>query len=151
MILTHSMGSLAAHYWLTHKVDQAWKDKHIRALVSLAGPWAGTVRSLKVYALGDDLGSFWVNTKSLRTQERSNPSLFWLMPSRQLWPAASDVLLQAADVNITTDNMKDFFYTFGRPDGWEMFKDTKDLSAKLEAPNVDVFCLHGSGIPTTNK
>ena len=125
--------------------------RHIRALVTLAGPWAGTVRSLKVYALGDDLGSFWVNTRSLRTQERSNPSLFWLMPSRLLWPAASEVLLQAADVNITTDNMKDFFYTFGRPDGWEMYKDTKDLSVELEAPNVDVFCLHGSGIPTTNK
>ena len=145
------MGSIAAHYWLTHTVDQAWKDKHIRALVSLAGPWAGTVRSLKVYAFGDDLGSFWVNTKSLRTQERSNPSLLWLMPSPLLWPAASEVLVQAANVNITTANMKDFFYTFGRADGWEMYKDTKDLSAKLEAPNVDVFCLHGSGIPTTSK
>jgi len=151
VILTHSMGSVAAHYWLTHKVDQAWKDKHIRALVSLAGPWAGTVRSLKVFAFGDDLGSFWVNTKSLGTQERSNPSLMWLMPSPLLWPAASDVLLQAADVNITTANMKDFFYTFGRPDGWEMYKDIKDLSVKMEAPNVDVFCLHGSGVPTTDK
>ena len=73
------------------------------------------------------------------------------MPNSLLWPADSDVLLQAADVNITTDNMKDFFQTLGQPDGWEMYKDTKDLSAKLEAPDVDVFCLHGSGVPTTSK
>ena len=27
VILTHSMGSVAAHHWLTRKVDQAWKDR----------------------------------------------------------------------------------------------------------------------------
>ena len=28
VILTHSMGSVAAHHWLTRKVNQAWKDRY---------------------------------------------------------------------------------------------------------------------------
>jgi lysophospholipase-3 len=52
VILTHSMGSLAGLFWLNSRVTQSWKDQHIRALVSLAGPWAGTVRSMKVFAVG---------------------------------------------------------------------------------------------------
>lgn len=97
------------------------------------------------------MGSIWVNSKSLRTQERSNPSLMWLMPSPTLWPPEKENLAVSANKNITADNLKDFFYAYGRPDGYDMFKDTKDLVLKLDAPNVDVFCLHGSGIPTTSK
>lgn len=31
---------------------QAWKDKYVRALVSLAGAWGGSVKALKVFAVG---------------------------------------------------------------------------------------------------
>ena len=54
---------------LYRKVDQAWKDKHVRALVSLSGVWAGTMRSLKVFAIGDDLGHWmFIDSKSVRKQ-----------------------------------------------------------------------------------
>jgi hypothetical protein len=73
------------------------------------------------------------------------------MPSPTLWPPQKSNLVEAINVNITTDNMDKFFYAFGRPDGYEMYKDTKDLTDKMGAPNVDVYCLHGKGIKTTNK
>jgi len=31
---------------------QSWKDKYVRALVSLAGVWGGAVKALKVFAVG---------------------------------------------------------------------------------------------------
>jgi len=35
------------------KQSEAWKDKYIRALISLNGAWAGSVKALKVYAVGE--------------------------------------------------------------------------------------------------
>ncbi len=92
-----------------------------------------------------------MNSYSLRFQERSNPSLFWLMPSALLWPPQNNTLATSKNLNVTTANLRDFFYAFARPDGNDMYEDTKDLTAKLEAPNVDVYCLHGKGIDTTDK
>ena len=51
ILLCHSMGSPMMLHLLQLK-DDAWKEKHIRALVTLAGVWGGTVRALKVYLLG---------------------------------------------------------------------------------------------------
>ena len=49
IILTHSMGSPMMLYFLLQQ-SPAWKSRHIRALVTLSGPWGGTVRALKVFA-----------------------------------------------------------------------------------------------------
>ena len=35
VILTHSMGSVAAHHWLTRKVDQAWKDRYMLFILAV--------------------------------------------------------------------------------------------------------------------
>ncbi len=67
ILLTHSMGSTTALYFLNKKVTQAWKDKYIRAMVTLAGPWAGTVRSMKVFAQGtlNDIFAPFTNDETL--------------------------------------------------------------------------------------
>lgn len=31
---------------------QKWKDKYISSLISLAGAWGGSVKALKVFAIG---------------------------------------------------------------------------------------------------
>jgi len=51
ILLCHSMGSIMMLHLLQNK-PQAWKDKYIRALVTLSGVWGGTVRALKVFLLG---------------------------------------------------------------------------------------------------
>lgn len=33
-------------------VTQDWKDKYVKSLVTLSGAWAGSVKALKVYAIG---------------------------------------------------------------------------------------------------
>jgi hypothetical protein len=54
ILLCHSMGSPMMLYLLNQKTD-SWKEKYIRAFITLAGVWGGTVRALKVYLLGEFL------------------------------------------------------------------------------------------------
>jgi len=51
VIVAHSMGAPMT-YTMLQKQTQAWKDKYIKALVSLSGAWAGSVKALKVYVVG---------------------------------------------------------------------------------------------------
>lgn len=32
--------------------SQAWKDKYINSLITLAGVWGGSVKAIKVFAIG---------------------------------------------------------------------------------------------------
>ena len=41
ILVSHSMGSTMMLYMLNHK-PQDWKDKYIRAHISMAGVWAGS-------------------------------------------------------------------------------------------------------------
>lgn len=37
---------------MLNQQTQSWKDKHIRAMISLAGAWGGSAKAVKVYAIG---------------------------------------------------------------------------------------------------
>jgi len=51
VMLAHSMGGPMSLHFL-HSQSQSWKDQHIRALVTLSGAWGGSVKALKVFAVG---------------------------------------------------------------------------------------------------
>ena len=51
VLLGHSMGSPYALYMLNQQ-SQGWKNKYIKSLISLAGPWGGAVKVLRLYASG---------------------------------------------------------------------------------------------------
>ena len=72
LLVTHSMGSIMTLYFLNQQ-SQAWKEKYIRSFVSIAGVWGGTARAVKVFAVGDNLDSWFLNEKNL-LWERTNPS-----------------------------------------------------------------------------
>jgi len=148
LLVTHSMGSIMSLYFL-HQQTQAWKDKHVRSLVSIAGVWGGTARAVKVFAVGDNLDSWFLNEKNL-LWERTNPSLAWLMPSADFWPD-DEVLVETASKNFTRTNLAKFFEALEEPNMSMMVEDTKDLIAGLPAPGVEVFCTHGSKVDTTER
>lgn len=50
-LIAHSMGGPMSLYFL-HQQTQAWKDKYIRTIVTLSGAWGGSLKSIKVYAVG---------------------------------------------------------------------------------------------------
>jgi lysophospholipase III len=51
VIVTHSMGGLMGLVFLQQQ-SQTWKDKYVRAFVTLGAPWGGTVKTIKVFAVG---------------------------------------------------------------------------------------------------
>ena len=93
------MGSIMTLYFLNHQT-QVWKDKYVRSFISIAGVWGGTARAVKVFALGDNLDSWFLNEENL-LWERTNPSLAWLMPAAGFW-GEDEVLVQTEEQNHET-------------------------------------------------
>ena len=53
VMIGHSMGNPVMLYFYNHK-PQEWKDKYIRAHISLAGVWAGAVKPIRLMTSGED-------------------------------------------------------------------------------------------------
>jgi len=148
VLVCHSMGCIMMSYMLQRQ-SQSWKDKYIRSLVSIAGVWGGTVRALKVFSVGDNLNSWFLNEKNL-LWERTNPSLAWLVPSRNFW-TEDEVLVETENQNFTLQNLRGYFEAYQEPNFGSMVNDTKELLGSLPPPGVEVFCNHGSKVDTTEK
>lgn len=149
LLLCHSMGSPMMLYFL-HRQPQAWKDVYIRGLITLAGVWGGTARALKVFAVGDNLGAWLLNEKKLMWEQRTSSSLAWLMPQEGFW-SEEEILVQTETKNYSRANFDEFFLDLKEPDGMMMQEDTKDLLPGLKPPGVEVFCIHGNGVNTTER
>ncbi|XP_069183296.1 lysosomal phospholipase A and acyltransferase-like isoform X1 [Procambarus clarkii] len=149
VLVAHSMGAPLIHYFLNHK-SQHWKDKHIEALVTLAGAWGGSVKAVNVYATGDNLGIPFLSSQTARREQVTLASLAFLLPSPELW-GPDEVLIQTPDDNFTTSNFKEMFEAMELPDAYEMYLDTKGLLHNAPAPGVEIHCIHGEGIPTVEK
>lgn len=87
---------------------QAWKDKYIARIISLAGAWAGSAKAVKVFAIGDDLGSFALSGSVMRAEQITSPSLAWLMPSPHFWKD-SEVLVSTPTKQYTMATLEEFF------------------------------------------
>jgi lysophospholipase-3 len=51
IIIAHSMGGPMTLQFLNQQ-SQDWKDKYIKSMVTLSGAWGGSVKAVKVYAIG---------------------------------------------------------------------------------------------------
>lgn len=50
--------------------------------------------------------------------------------------------------NYTVADYKEYFTDMNFTDGYNMFMDTENLLRGLIPPQVPVYCIHGSGVPT---
>ncbi|XP_050425580.1 phospholipase A2 group XV-like [Adelges cooleyi] len=148
VFIVHSMGGCMSLQFLRNQT-QEWKDKHIRALVSLAGAWGGAVKALKVFAVGDDLGVYVLSGSVLKAEQITSPSLAWLLPSPFFWKP-DDVLVQTEKTNFTISNYKSFFEGINYITGYEMWQDIRKYK-DFGPPGVEVHCLHGSTVTTVEK
>lgn len=149
VFITHSMGSSMVAYFLSLQT-QEWKDKYIQSWISLAGCFAGTIKAMKVYAEGDNLGVRVLSSNALKEQQRTSPSLSWLLPSSRLW-SSEEILVQTSARNYTVNDFRDFFNDIDFPDGYHMWEDTHPLIHDLVAPGVEVHCLYGTGVDTAER
>ena len=141
----HSMGCPMSLYFLIQQT-KAWKDKYIRSLVTLAGPW-------EIFAVGTDLGlgtslDFPIPSgldkdikNIIRFIERTQPSLAWMMPSSDIWTDNVLVKTESSSVDYTTANLADYFKLLDVPNMAMMYQDTQKLTSGLPDPGVEV--CHG--------
>ncbi|XP_065358344.1 phospholipase A2 group XV-like [Calliphora vicina] len=147
--ITHSMGSPMTLVFLQQQ-EAEWKEKYVERLISLAGAWAGSIKALKVFAMGDDLDSFFLSGKILKAEQITNPSSAWLLPSPLFWKS-SEVLVETPSRVYTMSQMQDFFNDIGYPTAWEMRKDNLQYTLNFSPPGVELHCLYGDGLDTVER
>lgn len=106
-LVVHSMGGPMSLNFLQLQ-SQAWKDKYIARLISVSGAWGGSAKAIKVYAMGDDLGSFALSGSVLRAEQITSPSLAWLMPSPYVWKP-DEILVKTPTRIYNMSNIEQFF------------------------------------------
>lgn len=147
--ITHSMGSSMTLVFLQEQTVE-WKAQYVRRHISLAGAWAGSIKAVKVFAMGDDLDSFALSAKILRAEQITHPSSAWLLPSPLFWKP-SEVLVSTPSRNYTMAQLEQFFDAIDYRTGWEMRKDTMRYSQNFSPPDVELHCLYGDGVKTVER
>ncbi|XP_037882913.1 phospholipase A2 group XV-like [Glossina fuscipes] len=147
--IAHSMGSPMILVFLQQQTSE-WKAKYIARVISLAGAWAGSIKALKVYAMGDDLDSFLLSGKILKEEQISNPSTAWLLPSPLFW-GGDEVLVKTPKRSYTMGQLEQFFNDLGFRNGWEMRKNTMRYVLNFNPPDVELHCLYGDRVPTVEQ
>ncbi|XP_076635420.1 lysosomal phospholipase A and acyltransferase [Colletes latitarsis] len=148
-LIAHSMGGPMTLIFLQRQ-SQKWKDKYINSLITLSAVWGGSVKALKVFAIGDDLGAYVLREAILKDEQITSPSLGWLLPSKLFWKE-TEVLVQTEQKNYTLSTLKDYLIDINVPNAWEFRKDNEKYQLNFAAPGVEVHCLYGSGIDTVQK
>lgn len=152
--ICHSMGCNNILYFLHHQ-PLAWKTKHVKRVISLAAPWAGSMAALRAAALGDNLGlTYLLSETTLNKAQRSLPSTVYLFPHQDVFadvPLVRSHVDGPAPKSYTTKNYRDFFDRLDHLDGYNMWLQTKDLLNNIVAPQVEVHCLYGENIKTIGR
>ncbi|XP_042897494.1 lysosomal phospholipase A and acyltransferase isoform X2 [Parasteatoda tepidariorum] len=99
----------------------------------------------------ENLGIIVVSQSALRTEQRTSPSLAYMLPTSKLW-SKKDPIVITRERNYTVEDYYDFFRDIDYLTAYEMFKDNYENAMKsLEAPGVDVHCIHGTNLETPEK
>ncbi|GMH73018.1 hypothetical protein TL16_g06070 [Triparma laevis f. inornata] len=141
--ISHSMGGLWSHYILSN-ADQAWKDKYIEAWVPIAPAYGGTAQEMRLFASGDSEGIPLVSGKTVRNEQRSYESNFWLLPNLELWDS-DETIITKGDQTWTAHDLPQFFEDISYADGAQIYK---TLPYDLKDPNIKTYVKYGAGKDT---
>ncbi|CAG0914669.1 unnamed protein product [Notodromas monacha] len=149
VLVAHSYGGPLMLYFFS-TVSQEWKNTYVGALISLSAAWAGCVKPIKAVAAGDNLNIFFLDEFSIRKEQRSSPSIHFLFPSPHFW-GKNEILVSRPSKNYSSADYAAFYADIGDLDGYEMYKDVKDLIDPRIPPGVEVHCLYGVGVDTWER
>jgi lysophospholipase III len=147
--IAHSMGAPMLMIFLQQQ-PESWKEKYIARMITIAGAYGGTAKTVKVFAVGDDLGAFALRASVMRECQVSMPSLAFLLPFPAFWKP-NEILVRTKSRSYSYSQLQEFFEDLDYPIGWEMRKDVQKYVENFAAPNVEIHCLYGSQINTVES
>lgn len=150
-LVVHSMGAPTSLFFLTKYVTQAWKDKYLKAYVTLSGVWRGAAKAAKAFASGDNEGIVIDLDIWGRASQRTYPSTAWLLPYPSDTWTKDDILVVTAERNYSAWDYQEFFDDMKYPMGYDMFEKVKHLTGPLPPPNVTTYCYYGTDMPTPKQ
>ena len=151
VIVVHSMGAPVTLYFLTEIVDQEWKDKYLKAFVTVSGVWRGAANALKAPVSGENEGIVIDLAIWARATQRTYPSTFFLVPyPSPTWPR-DQVIITTPKRNYSVWDYQDLFNDIDFPRGYDMFLDFGKLTGGLTPPNVTTFVYYGCDYPTPER
>lgn len=148
ILLSHSLGGLFALNLLSC-IDPSWRAKHVKHLIALSAPWAGTVQEMLTFGSGYTLGIPLVNPLLVRAEQRSSESNMWLLPSPALFGSRPLVIDTYSNKSYSAKDMPEFLADIGFEEGVYPYR-TRILPMVngLLDPGVNVTCIIGSGVDT---
>ncbi|KAH9528645.1 hypothetical protein DERF_002567 [Dermatophagoides farinae] len=148
-IICHSMGCLVMLKFLNDQ-QQKWKDHYVQSFITLGGPWGGSVKSIKAFISGDNFGVIVAPSLTIRDDERTFPSLAYLLPNDNVFDT-DRVLVETKQRKYSIKNYQQLFHDIDYNVGYNMWLDVRNITYDLTAPGVEVYCIHGIGHDTINK
>lgn len=145
-LIGHSLGNMYVLYFFQEQT-QDWKDKHIRAFISLGSPWGGLTKSLQMLVSGENHIISLVGNIKIREDQMRKTTSPWIIPTYLAWPE-DHVFIATPSRNYTYRDYYQLFSDIGYLNGWYIWEDNKDFVKKLPPPGVETHCLYGTGIPT---
>ena len=149
VLVAHSMGSPISLFFLAKFVNQTWKDKHIRAYITVSGVWHGAGQLMKAIVSGNNDHIFFEKDILSREIQRSLPGNIWLLPFPSDTWTHKDVLVVTPTKNYTAWDYKELFHDMNYTHGWRMYNEVKNLTGHLPAPNVTMYCFYGKSYNST--
>lgn len=147
ILLSHSLGGLFSLQLLNRNMP-SWRRQFIKHLVALSAPWGGTVQEMLTFASGYSLGVPLVEPLLVRDEQRSSESNLWLMPSPKLFGREKPLVI-TPNASYSSHDIAQFLDDIGFSQGVRPYKTRiLPLVERLNAPEVPITCVIGSGVKT---
>lgn len=149
-LVCHSMGCTHLLVFLRLQ-SAAWRQKHVRKLIALSSPWAGSMKALKALVVGDQLDLPLVSEVKMRKLARTYPSIAFLLPQAEIFEQASSlhdandgpVMVQTPERVYRPIDLPDLLRDLNLTHQLDWFKETSSLIKPLEPlPDLRVDCIH---------
>lgn len=147
MLISHSMGAPYSLYFLKRQT-QEWKDKFIRAWITISGVFGGSVKAVLAYISGDSFGIpyFLDSPIKLREFQRSFSSLSFILPNSNFWND-NEVIVKTNDRSYTVKDYDTLFEDINYPIAQKILKLVPEVWSN-EPPGVKIYCFYGNLVET---
>ena len=149
-LICHSLGCPTILYFLNTEVSKEWKDKYIHHLITLAGAWGGSILTIKSLISGSNFMIPTIAPLSLRLPERTLPSNYFLLPSKEVFDIDTPVVT-VGDMDYTLTDINQLFTNLNISNANTIWKQVSSLNKGFSDPKVPVYCIFGNSVPTGEK